>query len=106
MNKVDREILEILKDILFKKANPMESDHNIRLWFIRGAFFVSVAVLISRVSYEVAGRDITAEFSSMVNTPIAVFFTLLFIHINNEVEETSVIIMVLTWVSLMISLYV
>ncbi|WP_199271354.1 hypothetical protein [Paraglaciecola sp. L1A13] len=51
-------------------------------------------------------RDIPAEYSVIVNTPLAFFFTLLFLHINNEVEETSLILFVLTWLALMLSLYV
>ncbi len=52
------------------------------------------------------GREIPTEYSAMVNTPIAIFFTLLFLHINNEVEESSLIIFVLTWGALMLGLYV
>ncbi|WGO98125.1 hypothetical protein QFX18_19140 [Saccharophagus degradans] len=52
------------------------------------------------------GQDIPAEYSVVVNTPLAFFFTSLFLHINNEVEETSLILFILTWLALMLSLYV
>jgi hypothetical protein len=107
MNTVDREILSILKEVFqLKRVRPMESDRNLRLWIIRSTFFVSIFTIGTRIFSEIMGQDITAQYSAMVNTPIAFFFTLLFLHINNEVEETSVIIFVLTWVSLMVSFYV
>jgi hypothetical protein len=107
MNKVDREILEILKDVFqLKRVRPIESDHNMRLWMIRVTFSVSLFGIIGRVFMGLTNREIPAEYSALVNTPIAFFFALLFLHINNEVEETSVIIFVLTWVALMVGIYV
>jgi hypothetical protein len=106
MNKIDREILNILKDVFqLKRIRPIESDHNMRLWLIRSTFLVSVFGLVSRIVAEFIGHEITAEYSAIVNTPIAFFFTGLFLHINNEVEDTSVIIFILTWVALMLGLY-
>lgn len=84
----------------------MESDHNMRLWMIRSFFLVSVFGLIVRVVLGIKGDEITAEYSAMFNTPIAFFFTMLFLHLNNEVEDSSLIIFGLTWVSLMLGLYV
>lgn len=107
MNKVDREILEILKNVFqLRRVRPIESDHNMRLWMIRMALTVSVFGIIGRVVMGFSDREILTEYSAMVNTPIAIFFTLLFLHINNEVEESSVIIFVLTWVALILGLYV
>ena len=105
--KIDREIFIILKDVFqLKLVSPVESDHNMRLWIIRSTFFVSVAGLLVRVALEIMGREITTEYSAMVSTLLAFFFTTLFLHINNEVEESSVIIFALTWISLMLSLYI
>lgn len=107
LNRVDREILEILKDVFqLRRVRPIESDHNMRLWMIRSSFLVSVFGLIARVVLGVIGVEITAEHSAVFNTPIAFFFTMLFLHLNNEVEDTSLIIFGLTWVSLILGLYV
>ncbi|BFM20495.1 hypothetical protein R50076_15440 [Gilvimarinus japonicus] len=107
MNKIDREIIKILKDIFqLRRVRPLNSDHNMRLWLIRMTFAVSLFGIIGRVVVGFTGRAIPAEYSAVVNTPIVIFFTLLFLHINNEVEESSVIIFVLTWVALVLGLYV
>jgi len=107
VNKIDKEIIVILKEI-FKptRVNPLDSDHNVRLWMIRMFFLLSVLVIIGRVIINFSNHQVTNEYSAIANTPIAIFFTLLFLHINNEVEETSLIIFVLTWLALIISLYV
>lgn len=106
MNKTDKEIIEILKAVFqLRRVRPMESDHNFKLWVIRSFFILSVFFIIQRIVFGLMGEEITAEYSALINTPIAFFFTFLFLHINNEVEESSVIIFGLTWVSLMLSLY-
>ena len=107
MKKVDLEIIEILKDVFqLKRIRPIESDHKLRLWMIRMFFVVSVIGLIGRVVMGFSEREIEAEYSNIVNAPIAIFFALLFLHINNELEETSLIMFILTWVALMMGLYV
>jgi len=93
MNKVDEEILEILKEVFqIKRVNPMESDDNMRLWIIRVAFVTSVFCIVGRIFVGLSGREITAELSAMVNTPIAFFFTVLFLHINNKSENISLVV--------------
>ncbi|MEZ8336820.1 hypothetical protein AB6C52_03315 [Vibrio cyclitrophicus] len=107
MGKSDREIMVILKDVFqLKFVKPMESDHNLRIWMIRMTFGLSMFGLIGRGVLMLAGHEVAPDYSSIVNTPIAFFFTLLFLHINNEIEDTSIIMFVLTWLSLMLALYV
>jgi hypothetical protein len=107
LNNADKEILEILKEVFQpKRVNPLKSDDNMRLWLIRSTFLVSVISLLARLLIAFNGHDVTAQESAMFNMPFAYFFTVLFLHINNKSESTSRIIIVLTWVSLMISLYV
>ncbi|MBY6199705.1 MULTISPECIES: hypothetical protein [Vibrio] len=107
MGKADQEIIAILKDVFrLKFVRPLESDHNLRIWMIRMTFTVSILGLLGRGVLVLAGNEISADYSSIINTPIAFFFTLLFLHINNEIEDTSIIMFALTWLSLMLALYV
>lgn len=79
LNKTDEEILEILKVVfLTKKVNPMLSDDHMRLWIIRLLFAVSVFSILIRI---VIGH-VPAEISAILNSPVVLFFGLLFIHIN------------------------
>jgi hypothetical protein len=107
LNKVDQEILEILKVVfLTKKVNPLRSDDHLRLWIIRSLFAVSVFGLIGRVIMGLIGQELPSGSSALLNTPIAMFFGVLFLHINNESENTSLIVFALTWISIIIGLYV
>jgi hypothetical protein len=107
LNKVDEEILAILKEIfLTKNIQPLTSDEHMRLWIIRSLLAVSVFGLIVRVFLWLMGKEFSAEFSALVSMPIALFFGLLFIHINNKSENTSLIVFVLIWISIVVGLYV
>ena len=107
MGKQDREIIAILKDVFqLNFVKPMKSDHHLRIWMIRMAFAVSVIVISMRGILGLTGHEITPDISLMSNTSITFFFTLLFLHINNEMEGTSIIMFVLTWLSLILAVYV
>jgi len=107
LNKVDKEILEILKVVfLTKNIRPMSSDDHMRIWIIRSFFGVSLLIIIVRVFLGLQGEKFPAEISSFFSMPIALFFGVLFIHINNESENTSLIVFVITWISIVIALYV
>jgi carbon starvation protein CstA len=107
LNKVDKEILEILRVVfLTTKVNPMQSDDHMRLWIIRSFFALSVFGLLARIAIGFSSREVSAEISVAFNMPIAIFFGVLFLHINNESENTSLIVFALTWLSIVIGLYV
>jgi len=106
INKADKEIIEILKEVFqLKRINPMKSHENLRLWIIRSFFIVSIVALIIKVIYFLSDSKTDSISSEIVNTPIAFFFTLLFLHINNKTENSSLILLVLTWLSLMLTLF-
>jgi len=107
LNKVDQEILGILKVVLLtKRVNPMQSDDHMRLWIIRSFFALSVLAILARAISGFFGQEVTDITSAAANMPIAIFFGALFLHINNESENTSLIIFALTWASIVIGLYV
>lgn len=106
MNKTDKEIIMILKEVFqLKRVYPLRSDDRFRLWCIRSFFLSSVLLIIFRIIYGF-NNEISSELSTIINIPIAIFFTLLFLHINNKSENHSLIIMVLTWISLLINLFI
>jgi len=104
LNKTDQEILVVLKETFLARCrSPLESDDNLRVWIIRCLFFVTLLALLSSAVASVRGLEFPSEASS---TPATMFFGLLFIHINNEIEDTSVLVFLLTWVSIVVALYV
>lgn len=107
LKKVDKEILSILKEtFLTRNIHPLASDEHLRLWIIRSLLIVSVLGFVVRVIIGFSGEEISSEFSSFLSFPIALFFGVLFLHVNNKSENTSLIVFVLTWISIVLSLYV
>ena len=107
LNKADKEILNILKAVfLTRRVKPLQSDYNMRLWIIRAFFVASIFGLCVRVFVGGTDQQVSSLLSDAVNLPIAIFFGVLFLHINNESENSSVIVFVLTWISLVLALFV
>ncbi|WP_350608580.1 hypothetical protein [Pseudoalteromonas sp. MER144-MNA-CIBAN-0113] len=105
LNETDLEILAILKNVfLSRNIKPLASDHYLRIWMIRCFFYVSVLCLITRIVIGLQGED-TALISSLLSVPTTFFFGTLFLHINNECENTSLLVLIITWVSIVIALF-
>ncbi|WP_262794088.1 hypothetical protein [Catenovulum sp. 2E275] len=106
LNKSDEEILSILKEAFFtKKLKPLGSDDHLRFFILRAFFWLSVLSVIVRIGIALSGQTVSAQESSMFMMPLTFFFSILFLHINNKSENFSVIVLVVTWVSLQLSLY-
>lgn len=73
---------------------------------IRALFYVALIGVVARVILGLRGLQTSTEVSAILSTPIALFFGLLFLHINNESENTSLIMFILTWISIVAVLYV
>lgn len=106
LNDVDKEILMILRKVfLSKNIKPMQSDDHLRIWMFRIFFYLSILFVIVKVVLTISGKGLPSEYSTMASTPIAFFFGTLFIYINSESENTSLLVFFLTWVSIVIALY-
>ncbi len=106
LNKTDKEILQILRKIfLTKKVRPLASDDHLRIWMIRVFFYMSFAFIILKILIVFLGQELPSEYSAMAATPIAFFFGTLFLYINSESENTSILVFGLTWVSIVVALF-
>ncbi len=107
LNKADKEILHILKEIfLTKKVRPIQSDDHFRIWLVRMYFYVGVLCLMLRLGIWISGQEIDAQTSSFLSLNIAMFFGVLFLYINHKSESGSIIVFSLTWLSILCSLYI
>jgi len=105
-NPVDLEILSILKrTYLAKGVRPMLSDDHLRIWIVRMFTLCAFVALIVRIVLELRLPEVSTEMSAVLATPVALFFGILFLHINNESENSSILVFLLTWVSIVAGLY-
>jgi carbon starvation protein CstA len=107
MNKVDEELLGILKEIFRRKRKDefLDPDDVIAESILKWLLALSVFSICVRLLLSIFEKDTSLLSQPVVATPIAFFFGLLFIHINNKSENPSVIMFALTWVSMVIGLY-
>ncbi|MEZ7204790.1 hypothetical protein [Pseudoalteromonas sp. DY56-GL79] len=107
LNKADKEILSILKEIyLTKKVKPLQSDEHFRIWLVRVYFYLGTLCLLYRLAIWATGQQISAQESSFLSFNIAMFFGVLFFYINHRSENSSVIVFSLTWLSIICTMYV
>ena len=107
MNKADEEILSILKEVFTPNKNALISpDEHFRHWILRVLLLLSVFGILVIIIAKLFSDNPSSGLGSFVSFPIALFFGLLFIHINNKSENFSVLIFILSWVSLVIGLLV
>ena len=107
MNKADQEILSILKEVFIPNKNALISpDGHFRYWMLKVLVLISVLGTLTILMLKLFGKDIPPNFGTLISMPVALFFGLLFIHINNRSENFSVLVFILTWASLFLGLYI
>lgn len=106
LNKADQEIIDILKETFrAKKANELiDPDELTREWILKVTLALSILAVAVCVVAAALGQD-TSTPIMMASGPIGLFFGLLFMHINNKSENTSIIIFALTWFSMMLGFW-
>jgi len=107
MNKADQEIFGILKEIVRNKKEGELSDPDDLMAenIIKGMFFLSLIGVLYWVFLLLFSNEVPSSMRLIVGSPIGFFFGVLFFHINNKLENPSVIMFVLTWASMMLGLY-
>ncbi|MGV0035904.1 MAG: hypothetical protein ACNYPE_13425 [Candidatus Azotimanducaceae bacterium WSBS_2022_MAG_OTU7] len=107
MNKTDEEILLILKETFRNKKKDMiyDPDDLMREWMIKMFLWLSLFMIAVGIVMFIFGKDVPSDYLQLTGVPVGIFFGLLFLHLNNKVENPSAILFVLTWVSMMAGLY-
>lgn len=107
LKPVDREILSILRRTYLEKGvRPMFSDEHARIWIVRMFTFCAFVAVIARIVLEFQVAEVSTQTSVFLATPVALFFGILFLHINNESESSNLIVLLLTWLSIVAGLYI
>ena len=105
MNKVDEEILSILKETFRKKSATElhDPDEATKEFILKFLLFFTLIFLVLRIAF---GDEVSAHLGSISATMSSIFFGILFIHINNKLEEPSIIMFGLTWLSLTFGVFI
>jgi hypothetical protein len=107
MQQSDQEILQVLKETLRQKKNGelIEPDDLIAEGIIKWALAASVMGIVALVFLPLFEYEVPSLIRQVVDGPIGSFSVFLFLHLNNKAKNTSSILFVLTWVSIMFGYY-
>jgi hypothetical protein len=106
MTEADREIIEIVKELFrSKKGECMDPDDLLREQMIKWPIYIAILSVITLVPAKIFGSSASEHVNEFLSGVIGVAFTLFFIHLNMKSKNPSLILYVLTWLSLMVSLW-
>ncbi|MFK5912938.1 MAG: hypothetical protein QM484_01070 [Woeseiaceae bacterium] len=106
MTEADKEIIEILKELFRNKKNELiDPDDLLREQIVKGTIYLSLFCVVTLVSIKIFGQSGTEHINGFLSGIIGVAFTLIFVHLNMKSKNPSFILYALTWLSLMVSLW-
>jgi hypothetical protein len=107
MNEADREIIGIVKDLFRNKRGELiDPDDLLQEQIVKWSIYMAIFCVITLVPVKIFGNLDTDHTSGLLSGVIAVAFTLIFVHLNIKSKNPSFIMYALTWLSLMVSLWV
>ena len=106
MTEADKEIIDVIKELFRNKNNEfIDPDELLREQIVKWSIYLAVFGLLTLLPIKIFGSPDLPAASSMLSGIVSVAFTLLFIHLNVKSKNPSIILYVLTWLSLMLSLW-
>jgi hypothetical protein len=106
MTEADREIIEIVKELLrSKKGKLIDPDDLLREQIVKWAIYMAIFCVVTLVPVKIFGSSGGGYINGFLSGVIGVAFTLFFVHLNIKSKNPSLILYVLTWLSLMVSLW-
>lgn len=107
MTEADKEIIDILKELFRNKNNEFVDPDDLLLeQIVKWSIYLALLGLLILLPIKIFGNADQSAGSSMLSGIVGVAFTLLFIYLNIKSKNPSIIMYVLTWFSLMLSLWV
>jgi hypothetical protein len=106
MTEADKEIVQILKELFrWKKNELVDPDDLLQEKTVKSTIFLAVFCVIVLLPIKLLGSAENTHIDGILSGVIGVALTLLFIHLNIKSKNPSIILYVLTWLSLMVSLW-
>jgi hypothetical protein len=106
MTEADKEIVQILKELFRSKKNELvDPDDLLQEKIVKSTIYLALICILVLLPIKLIGNAETTNVDGILSGVIGMAFTLLFIHLNIKSKNPSIILYVLTWLSLMISLW-
>jgi len=106
MMEADREIIEIVKELFrSKKGELIDPDDLLREQIVKSSIYIAIFCVVTLIPVTIFGSSSSEHINGLLTGVIGVAFTLFFIHLNIKSKNPSFILYILTWLSLMVSLW-
>lgn len=106
MTEADKEIIEIVKELFrSKKGELIDPDDLLREQIVKWSIYMAIFCVVTLVPAKIFGSSGDEHINWLLSGVFGVAFTLFFIHLNIKSKNPSLILYVLTWLSLMVSLW-
>lgn len=106
MTEADREIIGIVKELFrSKKSELIDPDTLLQEQIVKWSIYMAVFCVVTLVPIKIFGSTGGEHINRLLSGVIGVALTLLFIHLNIKSKNPSLILYILTWLSLMVSLW-
>ena len=105
LNSTDREILDIIKDIVKSNNKWQDPDDTMAELLIKSFAIMSLlCIIVSIINKVILNNEV--NFTPFSSTIYSLFFMMLFMHLNNKSTTSSIILYGLTFISTMISIWI
>jgi hypothetical protein len=106
MTEADKEIIEIMKELFRNKNNELIGpDDLLRETFVKGSIYFALFCVVTLVPIKIFGYSGSDYINGVLSGVIRGAFTLIFVYLNTKSKNPSFILYVLTWLSLMVNLW-
>lgn len=106
MTEADREVIGIVKELFRNKNGELiDPDTLLQEQIVKWSIYMAVFCVVTLVPAKIFGSTGGDHINGFLSGVIGVAFTLLFVHLNMKSKNPSFILYGLTWLSLMVSLW-
>jgi len=106
MTEADKEIIEILKELFRNKNNELiDPDDLLREKIVKWSIYLALFCVVTLVPIKIFGHSGSDHLNGFLSGVIGMAFTLIFVHLNTKSKNPSFILYALTWLALMVSLW-
>jgi hypothetical protein len=104
MTEADREIIEIVKELFCNKNSKLtDPDDRLQDHIVKQTIYLAILCTVILVPIQIFGDVV--HIKGVLSGVVSLAFTFLFFHLNIKSKNPSLILYILTWLSLMLSLW-
>jgi hypothetical protein len=104
MTEADKEVIQIVKELFRNKNNELtDPDDTLQDYIVKSTIYLAIICIVILTPIQILGD--VSHIKGILSGVVSLAFTFLFFHLNIKSKNPSLILYILTWSSLMLSLW-